>query len=143
MSECVFLSWHCAPGFVWRDHEVMLVEQGLSVASGSEIHVHRTREVMGSEKFEFPFVLRKFGSGMTEGEETARVENTSFRQVQLEEADDRSLKITGEGLDTAENEGVLNQNMIDKGWRIDRFCDRLVRTPPNSTRPPCFSPEDW
>eukprot|EP00971_Amphidinium_carterae_P338858 6476389-Amphidinium_carterae.1 len=125
MSECVLLSWHCAPGFVWKDNEVMLVSQGHLVDSGSEVHVHRTKEVMGIEQFVFPFAKDKFGCGPRE-ESAANIDEN------LEDADDRTLKITGEGLDTAENEGVLSKDMLDKGWRIDKFCERLVKTPPNS-----------
>eukprot|EP00971_Amphidinium_carterae_P348612 6490592-Amphidinium_carterae.2 len=143
MTDCIFLSWHCAPGFIWNDNEVMLVTQGLHVTTGSEVHVHRTKEVESVDGSSFPFAERKFGSGLDEHTEGDSAENTLLRQVQLDEADDRSLKVVGEGLDSASAEGVLSKDQISKGWRIDRFCDRLVRTPPNSSRPACFSPEDW
>eukprot|EP00971_Amphidinium_carterae_P342269 6481531-Amphidinium_carterae.1 len=142
-SECVLLSWFCAPGFVWKDNEVMLVSQGLSISSGCEAHVHRSREVTGEASYVFPFVHQKLGQGPEDVGNGADSSCYPFRQVPLEEADDRTLKIVGEGLDSTEHEGVLSRSMLEKGWRIDRFGERLVKTPPNSSRPPFLTPEDW
>eukprot|EP00971_Amphidinium_carterae_P026469 522097-Amphidinium_carterae.1 len=142
-SECVILSWFCAPGFVWKDNEVITVLQGVSVDNGCEVHVHRTREVTGEATYVFPFVSRAFGQGRDTVHDVAEQSSYPFRQVTVDDADDRTLKIVGEGLDTLEHQGALTKSMVEKGWRLDRFGDRLVKTPPNSTRPPFLTPEDW
>eukprot|EP00971_Amphidinium_carterae_P352155 6492455-Amphidinium_carterae.1 len=103
-SQCVLLSWFCAPGFVCKDNEVMTVVQGLSVDNACEAHIHRTREVTGEASYFFPFAERSFGQACHDVKDVADQCSYPFRQVAIDDADDRTLKVVGEGLDSSEHE---------------------------------------
>eukprot|EP00971_Amphidinium_carterae_P068030 1346581-Amphidinium_carterae.1 len=147
-TECVFVGWNFAPGWIHSDYQVMIVSQVRDSFLPHDLHVHRTREVVlgeNSNKCDFPLKSQGMGSTSCEGPVHVHVpvENVPFRLVHDGEADDRTLKGVAEGLGGGEDGERLPKVMRDKGWRVDRFGDRLVRTPPGSSRLAQFTPEEW
>eukprot|EP00971_Amphidinium_carterae_P350072 6491365-Amphidinium_carterae.1 len=128
-QDVVFCGWEMCPGFTHWDYRVALCGVVAHSENPSAWHVHRTRELLTRGELAFAMEgATKYG-GML------------LRHVAWEEADDPTLKMMSEGV--VDEAGGLSEDMIAKGWRLDRFGDTLVRVPPRSTRPAGIDPASW
>eukprot|EP00971_Amphidinium_carterae_P183811 3648649-Amphidinium_carterae.1 len=148
---CVFIGWHEAPGWVWTDFEVITWTQMKSIVNGEKVSSYRTRELILESGISFPSIV-------DEGDTDDGSYDVALRHVPLEDAEraepqhemtheartETPERMDDDVIDRIVEPGeAMTEEMKSKGWRIDKFGERLVRVPPRSTRPSCFSPEDW
>eukprot|EP00971_Amphidinium_carterae_P246199 4889689-Amphidinium_carterae.1 len=134
-SECIFLGWEWAPGFVHCDYKVVPVAQIRAMDSPGCLHVLRTTdmELDELEGFMFPFFSNK-GEGIDQHDAMFHHGDESVRENHKEDKDDKREQ---------DPFSILTPKQLAVGWRVDKFGDRLVKTPPGSGRPSWLDPESW
>eukprot|EP00971_Amphidinium_carterae_P299247 5945300-Amphidinium_carterae.2 len=129
--EALFLGYEFAPGHVHADYRVATLPTDSSDGYGTQVlNIRRTVDIVIEGEVVYP------ASSGHEG-----VKDCIIRYVPASEADDRTLKMLHEGL--IDESGILTDAQKERGWTVHRFGERLVKTPPRSTRPPDWTPEDW
>eukprot|EP00971_Amphidinium_carterae_P081414 1610790-Amphidinium_carterae.1 len=130
-SEALFMGFEFAPGCVHADYRVAILPTDTGDGYGvSTLNIRRTVDVVIGGEVLFPAAC---------GNE--RIKNCVIRHVPASEADDRTIRMLHEGI--VDESGILTKGQIERGWKVHRFGERLVKTPPHSTRPPDWTPEDW
>eukprot|EP00971_Amphidinium_carterae_P349384 6490992-Amphidinium_carterae.1 len=129
--EAIFLGYEFAPGCVHADYKVATLPTGSGDGyQASVLNIRRTVDILLGGEVVYPAAIDKKGIG-----------ECVIRYVPASEADDRTIRMLHEGI--VDESGILTESQIERGWTVHRFGERLVKTPPRSTRPPDWTPEDW
>eukprot|EP00971_Amphidinium_carterae_P196349 3895817-Amphidinium_carterae.2 len=136
-SECIFLGWEWAPGYVHCDYKVVPVAQIRAMDSPGGLHVLRTTDIEteDSDEFSFPFFSNE-GEGPNQ-------EDAMFHHGDMSVREETQPREQDEEHDERDHFGVLTSKQKETGWRVDKFGDRLVKTPPGFGRPSWLEPESW
>eukprot|EP00971_Amphidinium_carterae_P266146 5279493-Amphidinium_carterae.4 len=130
--EALFLGYEFAPGYVHPDYRVATLPIEAQLMDTTPILFTFVERLILSSGGD---VLYPAAAGQ-EG-----VKDCVTRYVPASEADDRTIHMLHEGI--VDESGILTESQKERGWTVHRFGERLVRTPPHSTRPPDWTPEDW
>eukprot|EP00971_Amphidinium_carterae_P340283 6478544-Amphidinium_carterae.1 len=130
-KAAIFIGYEFAPGCAHADYRVATLHSGSGDGyDPGVINIRRTVDIIVGGQVTYPAM---------EGLEGIR--DCVIRHVPAAEADDRTLHMLHEGI--VDESGVLTEAQRDRGWTVHRFGERLVKTPPRSSRPPDWTPEDW
>eukprot|EP00971_Amphidinium_carterae_P059634 1179298-Amphidinium_carterae.2 len=129
--EALFLGYEFAPGYIHADYRVATLPMGSGDGYDSHVlNIRRTVDIVIGGDVVYPAA-----------DKHNEIKDCVIRYVSASDADDRTIRMLHEGL--VDESGILTEAQKERGWTVHRFGDRLVKTPPRSTRPPDWTPEDW